>query len=273
MRLSLWFERLKGGRPWLAEEIVQTSSMDCGPAALVCWLNSAGIPTNYGRLRESCQTDVDGTSIDAMEELAIELGLAAEQVMLPAEAIFARELPSMPGIAVVLLPNRLTHFVVVWRELFGWVQVMDPAQGRIWLRKAQLLDRLFEHRMPVAKEDWFAYATSDEFLALLRDGAMQIGIAPAAIEEMARQASDWHALAALDASVRCALEQSRTGTRLKPQQCLHLVRELTRAPEQIPAACWQVREVDHDNVLLTGVVLLRQEVAQQEVADQGVEAH
>jgi ATP-binding cassette subfamily B protein len=35
--------------------------MDCGPAALKCLLEGFGIPVSYGRLREACQTDVDGS--------------------------------------------------------------------------------------------------------------------------------------------------------------------------------------------------------------------
>src|SRR5262249_56041832 len=75
-------------RRFLAPEVVQTSSMDCGPAALACLLEGFGIRASYGRLREACQTDVDGTSIDTLEEIANQLGLVAEQVMVPSDHIF-----------------------------------------------------------------------------------------------------------------------------------------------------------------------------------------
>ncbi|HTC48481.1 MAG TPA: cysteine peptidase family C39 domain-containing protein, partial [Candidatus Aquilonibacter sp.] len=61
---------MKLDRRWLVPEVVQTSATDCGPAALKCLLEGFGIPVSYGRLREACQTDVDGTSIDTMEEIA-----------------------------------------------------------------------------------------------------------------------------------------------------------------------------------------------------------
>jgi ABC-type bacteriocin/lantibiotic exporter with double-glycine peptidase domain len=47
-------------RRWLVHEVIQTSAMDCGPAVLKCLLEGYGIPVRYGRLREACQTDVDG---------------------------------------------------------------------------------------------------------------------------------------------------------------------------------------------------------------------
>ena len=77
-------------RSLLAPEVVQTSAMDCGPAALKCLLEGFGIPVSYGRLREACQTDVDGTSIDTIEVVANQLGVAAEQMMLPIDHLFLR---------------------------------------------------------------------------------------------------------------------------------------------------------------------------------------
>src|SRR4051794_26929958 len=86
---------IKTRRRWLAPEVVQTSNADCGPAALKCLLDGYGIPASYGRLREACQTDVDGTSIDALEEIAAKLGLEAEQVMLPLDHLLIPELRAL----------------------------------------------------------------------------------------------------------------------------------------------------------------------------------
>src|SRR5215472_5748138 len=109
----------------IVPEVVQTSNMDCGPAALKCLLEGFGIRANYGRLREACQTDVDGTSIDTMEDVANQLGLEAEQVMVPADHVLLDEAQCLPAIAVVLLPNGVSHFLVVWRRHGRLVQLMD----------------------------------------------------------------------------------------------------------------------------------------------------
>ncbi len=60
----------KRQRRWVVPKIVQTSAMDCGPAALKCLLEGFHIHASYGRLREACQTSVDGTSIDVIETVA-----------------------------------------------------------------------------------------------------------------------------------------------------------------------------------------------------------
>ena len=112
--------------------------MDCGPAALKCLLEGFGVPVSYGRLREACQTSVDGTSIDTLEDVARLLGLDAEQIMVPVEHVTAPPPSVLPAIAVVRQPSGMTHFVVLWRRVGPYVQVMDPARGRRWVRVAVL---------------------------------------------------------------------------------------------------------------------------------------
>jgi hypothetical protein len=191
-------------RRLLAPEVVQTSAMDCGPAALKCLLEGFGIPVSYGRLREACQTDVDGTSIDTLEEIARQLGLEAEQVMLPLDHLLLAESAALPALVVVRLPSGFTHFVVVWRRHGPWVQVMDPGSGRRWLSGVQLLRDLYIHELRVPAVDWYAWARSNAFLAPLTRRLADLGLRLQGkrLINKAAEASDWRALATLDASTR-----------------------------------------------------------------------
>ena len=72
-------------RRWLAPEVIQTSAMDCGPAALKSALEGFGVSVHLGRLREACQTEVDGTSISTLEALATSLGMSPRQTLCPPE--------------------------------------------------------------------------------------------------------------------------------------------------------------------------------------------
>jgi ABC-type bacteriocin/lantibiotic exporter with double-glycine peptidase domain len=101
---------------WLVPEVVQTSSMDCGPAALKSLLEGFGIAVSYGRLREACQTGVDGTSINALEDVANLLGLDVEQSIAPMDHVLLPETRALPGIVAVRLPSGVGHFVVAWRR-------------------------------------------------------------------------------------------------------------------------------------------------------------
>ena len=103
-------------RRWLIPEVVQTSAMDCGPAALKALLNGFDLLVDYGQLRTACQTHVDGTSINTLEELACALGLDAEQVMVPEDHVLEHS-PVQPALVVVVGPNGATHFVALWRSI------------------------------------------------------------------------------------------------------------------------------------------------------------
>ncbi|PYX92674.1 MAG: ABC transporter permease, partial [Acidobacteria bacterium] len=163
-------------RRFFAPEVVQTSATDCGPATLKCLLEGFGIPISYGRLREACQTDVDGTSIDTMEEIAAQLGLEAEQTILPLDHLVLPEARALPAIVVVCLPNGLTHFVVAWRTHGRLVQVMDPAIGRRWMSGRQFLSEVDQHRMPIAASAWREWAGTDEFLGAFRLRLRGLGV-------------------------------------------------------------------------------------------------
>ena len=117
-------------------EVIQSSGMDCGPACLAALLGGFRVPASYERLRDACQTDVDGTSIDTIEEAAVQLGLHAAQILIPVDHVLLDEARALPAIAVTRMPDGNNHFVVLWRRAGRRVQVMDPGVGRRWLRCA-----------------------------------------------------------------------------------------------------------------------------------------
>jgi ATP-binding cassette subfamily B protein len=191
-------------RRFLAVEVVQTSSMDCGPAALKCLLEGHHVPISFGRLREACQTDVDGTSIDTIEEIAGDLGLVADQALVPVDHVTLDSAKMLPAIVVVNRGAAL-HFVVAWRRHGRWLQVMDPAVGRRWVGLRQFRQEIHAHGQTVEIAEWRDWAATGDFLDPLRERLRLIGVGPAPIEELVAEAvgdPGWHPLAALDAATR-----------------------------------------------------------------------
>lgn len=236
--------------------------MDCGPAALAALLNGCGIDVSYPRLREACQTDVDGTSIDTLEELALRFGLDAEQLMLPCDFLLDPHNHNLPCLAVVTLPNGLTHFIVIWRALLGWFEVMDPARGRCWMRSRELDAMLYRHEMEVAAQDWFEYTRSDAFVDALRGGLQQLAIRGTAADELlarAHAAADWREVRLLDAAIRMCRLLDRRGTRLRGNDAAALINHALHHPELIPAQYFQVTDIDADGKVLRlrGAVVLK----------------
>lgn len=245
-------------RSFLAPEVVQTSAMDCGPAALASLLAGFGVNVSYGRLREACQTDVDGTSIDTIEELARSLGLDADQILIPPDHV---TLEGLPAIAVVRLPNGFTHFVVLWRTHGPFVQIMDPGGGRRWTTVRALGDELYVHTMPVPAEGFREYAASDDFLRPLRKRLAEIGVDGEKSIADALADPSWRSIGALDAVVRMVRALLRSSAVRAGEAAAMLARFYERAkhdPSVVPNDYWSVRAHDDpEQVFLRGAVLVR----------------
>src|SRR5262245_11240699 len=259
-------------RRWLVPEVVQTSAMDCGPATLKCLLEGFGVPISYGRLREACQTDVDGTSIDTIEEIAGQLGLEAEQIMLPVDHLLMEESAALPALIVVRQPNGLTHFVVLWRTHGRFVQVMDPALGRRWMSREKLLEEVYVHTLEIPAADWREWASGEQFQSALRRRMANLGVPrPKADQLLAEAQGDesWRTFAALDAVVRMTSSIGRSGGLRRGEQAVKVLQsffDTTRPPSssdqpRIPASFWSVQaspaKEGVDQVSLQGVVLVR----------------
>ncbi|HEX8336464.1 MAG TPA: ATP-binding cassette domain-containing protein [Pyrinomonadaceae bacterium] len=264
--------RLFGRRRLLVPEVVQTSSMDCGPASLKCMLEGFGISASYGRLREACQTEVDGTSIDTMEEVALQLGLEAEQVMIPVDHLLLPGSEPLPALVVVRRPPNATHFLVAWRRTGRFMQLMDPATGRRWTSGAKFLEEVYVHTMPVAAEGWREWAASHSFTDALAKRLARLGAGARQSKRLidgAVNADGWRRLAALDAAVRMAESVVRSGGIGRGRQAVGVVerfaaRAAGEGPEDwtaIPADFWSARpaapdEGGEEQVLLRGAVLV-----------------
>jgi ABC-type bacteriocin/lantibiotic exporter with double-glycine peptidase domain len=258
---------------FLAPEVVQTSAMDCGPASLKCILEGFGVNVSYDRLREACQTDVDGSSIDTLEEVAIQLGLEAEQIIVPPEDVLLPEAKALPAIIVVRQPGGLAHFVVAWRAYGRLVQVMDPAVGRCWQSYRHFLDSLYIHKQPVEAGVWREWASSGELLDVLRRNLADLGLNSIAITALIAEAladSGWRSIAGLHAATRMTSALVRAGGSRRGDPAARMITsffaQLRLAdPNNTEALCrryWPVSTLNpapgsSEQVQLRGAVLVR----------------
>lgn len=268
---------------WLVPEVVQTSAMDCGPATLKCLLEGFHVPVSYGRLREACQTDVDGTSIDTIEEIANQLGVPVEQISIPADHLFVPAAAALPSIVVTRHRDGAPHFVVVWRRHGRWLQVMDPSIGRRWVTCEKFVEEIYHHTQGVAAREWRKWAATDDALAPLRHRLSVLGIGAGEAQQLLNKAladAGWFRVAALDASTRLtqsvvkaggiatgthafkllAALYERTCRAVSDQQSAH---EPVDVYALIPPHYWSVTpdpvtvDADDPKLLLHGAVLLR----------------
>lgn len=244
--------------------------MDCGPAVLSAVLNAYNVPAGYDRLREACQTDLDGTSIDVLEETLQAFNLDADQRMVPADHLFRDSQPTLPAIFVVNRPNGLTHFVVAWRKIGRqFLEVMDPSVGRHTVSIESFIDSLYHHHLTVPADAWREYAGTEEFLGPLKERLQQLGIRRTPshlLLQRAAQDPSWQSLATLDAAVRFAqaLRSSGRGQTVDPVLLDKLIdRSRPRAVNDplVPWGYWSIEPAPTDEdgdaqVLLKGAVLI-----------------
>ncbi|MEJ0099613.1 MAG: ATP-binding cassette domain-containing protein, partial [Pseudomonadota bacterium] len=246
-------------RRLLIPEVIQTSGMDCGPAALKAIFGGFGRYLSYGRLREACQTDVDGTSIDALEELAPRLGLTATQSMLPADFVLREEFRALPAIAVIRLADGAPHFVVLWRVHGAFVQVMDPGEGRVWMHRDRLLESLYVHEQDVPRAAWEEWSDSAEFRATLAARMRALGVTAALWPDLAQQ----------DAALRLAGTLRQAKQLPRGEAAAQLLALCAEHPAEIPAEFWAARAVatDAGQLRLRGAVVLSISGAFADAAD------
>ena len=236
---------------FLVPETIQTSAVDCGPAALKSLLEGFGIAASYGRLREACQTGLDGTSIDTIEVVAREVGLDAEQVMLPPDYLLLDD-TALPAVVVIRTPTGMAHFVVVWRKVGPFLQIMDPAAGRRWAHARDLLSTVYVHRQSVGAADWREWASTDKVLPRRIRAVTSERFAEESVAKALRD-GEWQSLARLDAATRLTETLARNGALRRGGEAQRFLETV----EDIPPRFWSVTDAGDENVILRGAVLLR----------------
>lgn len=267
---------------FFAKEVVQTSNMDCGVASLKCLLDSFDIDSNYEYLRDVCKTDVNGTSIDRLEEVLNDIGFNAEQMIVPPDQIGSGDPTLYPAIAVVDIGNNIAHFVVIWRQLGAYLQIVDPAQGRYWIRAEKFAqNQLYHFSDHLPAEYWQQCFNHWQRIDFLSRQSQHLGITQRVFEQyLNNSGEDWQCGAKADAILRFIHQLAREEKQFKGQMAQKLFVQLfdqLNSEEQsrwfdiIPVNFWRVRPPQNwyleaaqqqqqdvsDQVYFSGAVLLK----------------
>jgi ATP-binding cassette subfamily B protein len=109
-------------------KIKQHDVKDCGAACLASIGNYYRIHLPIAKIRQLSSTDLRGTNVLGIIQAAEKMGFYAKGVKAGLDAL--SKVPK-PSIAHVVMKNKLHHFVVIYKVGKKYVEVMDPAFGRM----------------------------------------------------------------------------------------------------------------------------------------------
>lgn len=112
----------------MVREVKQRDLTDCGAACLASVARHYGSDISVARARQLAGTGREGTSLKGMMEAAVHLGFEAKAVRGTAASL--KKIP-LPAIAHIVLDQKVQHYVVLTALKKDFIQVMDPAEGRV----------------------------------------------------------------------------------------------------------------------------------------------
>jgi ATP-binding cassette, subfamily C, bacteriocin exporter len=109
-------------------KVRQRDITDCGAAALASIAAYHQLKMPVSRIRQFASTDKKGTNVLGLIEAATKLGFEAKGVRGEFDSLF--KIPT-PAIAHVIINDALHHYVVIYKAMPKFIQIMDPADGQI----------------------------------------------------------------------------------------------------------------------------------------------
>lgn len=158
--MSMSGQSLRPDPPSLAREFVwvgQQEAADCGVAALAMTARFLGLDVSVTSLRQAITVGQSGASLQALQELAVAIGLQAVAVRVGAE--------QLPQVALPALAHyRSGHYVVLYQIGVNGMVIGDPGTGLLRAARDQFL-RAWSGNLLLIKRSTFLEA--DKALAEL----------------------------------------------------------------------------------------------------------
>lgn len=250
-------------RRFLIPEIISNSEIDSGLVALQALLSGFSLSLPLEPLRAVSQTLGDPALIETLASVAQHFGLITDQMVLPADHVLLAHSHILPALTATPSADGSIRFLVLWRRLSDWVQIMDPRVGRRWISTRKALDLLPARTVPISAAQWRTEAAAPLFLNALRARLDGLLIPNATIEQWIAHASAdpaWQTLARLDAAVRMTDALVRAGALRRATEATRVIERLFRDTAQVvPSQYWSVEPNPDapDELLQHGIILIR----------------
>lgn len=116
-------------------EIKQHDITDCGAACLASVATHYGLVMPIARIRQMASTDRKGTNVLGLITAAEKLGFMTKAVKSLKQDGSTNTEPlhriPLPSIAHIIIDGKFQHYVVIYKITDKWIQIMDPAIGKL----------------------------------------------------------------------------------------------------------------------------------------------
>ncbi len=124
-------------------EIKQHDFSDCGAACLASIAEFYNLSLPIARIRQYANTNQKGTTLLGLREAASKLGFLAKGIQVSFEGINELPFPAIVHVMQVKDGHEFPHYMVVYKVTKRYIQVMDPAIGKLEKKKFSELENIF----------------------------------------------------------------------------------------------------------------------------------
>ncbi|MCJ8274632.1 MAG: cysteine peptidase family C39 domain-containing protein, partial [Psychrosphaera sp.] len=223
----------------------------------------------------ACKTDIQGATIDRMAEVLSEIGFDCQQAVVATAHITLKNHDLLPAITQVISNQNVAHFVVIWRQFGPWLQILDPAQGRYWIKATQFAEQQqCVYHNETSPQNWQTKYQQWQRPWFLDQLSTTLGINKTSFEQAMQDRNhinnhdnDWQPGAKVDAILRFISFLAKQDNSYHGERATHLFSELLAKINQhsdakqwydiIPESFWGCRADENGKIQYHGALLLK----------------
>ena len=124
-------------------EIKQHDFSDCGAACLASVSEFYNLSLPIARIRQYANTNQKGTTLLGLREASSKLGFLAKGVKVSFEGLKEIPLPAIVHVMIKKEGHEFPHYMVLYKITGKYIQVMDPANGKLEKKKYAQFEEVF----------------------------------------------------------------------------------------------------------------------------------
>ena len=123
--------------------IKQHDFSDCGATCLASISEYYNLSLPISRIRQYANTNQKGTTLLGLREASVKLGFLAKGVKVSFDGLKDLPLPAIAHVMITKDGHEFPHYVVIYKVTDKYVQIMDPAYGKIEKKKLSDFKEIF----------------------------------------------------------------------------------------------------------------------------------